>query len=40
MCLCPKGPTKGSDDDASDEECAELDVDDKEGGNRAGLHGE
>jgi hypothetical protein len=40
MCLCPSDPTKGIDEGVRADECAEFDVDDREGGRRAGLHGE
>jgi hypothetical protein len=39
-CLCPNDPTKGIDEGVIADECAELLADDKEGGKRAGLHGE
>lgn len=42
-CLCPNDPIKGIDEGVrADEcaECAEFDVDDRDGGKRAGLHGE
>jgi hypothetical protein len=39
-CLCPSDPTKGSDEGVRADECAEFEVDDREGGKRAGLHGE
>ena len=39
-CLCPRDPIKGIDEAVRADECAEFDVDDREGGKRAGLHGE